>query len=131
MQLNDQLLITYECVSAIGTSLDLKKMIEHFLKVFSRKTGAIASIYWEYNPMQNTYGSLCLYGKKSFQPILTPPSKTMENYTVLYNQESEKNLLHVKLKEDWIVFVFSANEIDLSFIKAIIASFNAKLENAI
>ena len=40
-------------------------------------------------------------------------------------------ILHVKLKNDWIVFVFYANESDLSFIKAIISSFSAKLENAI
>lgn len=131
MQLNDQLLITYECVSAVGTSLDLKKMIEHFLKVFSRKTGAIASIYWEYDATQSTYLPLCLYGKKSFQPLLTPPYERMENHTIVHDKESGKNLLHVKLKNDWIVFVFYANESDLSFIKAIISSFSAKLENAI
>lgn len=131
MQLNDQLLITYECVSAVGTSLDLKKMIEHFLKVFSRKTGAIASIYWNYDEAQHTYIPLCLYGKKSFQPMLTPPSLIMENYSILHDQESGKNLLHVKLENDWIVFVFYANENDLSFIKAIISSFSGKLENAI
>ena len=44
-QLNEQLLITFECVSAIGTSLQLKEMMEHFLKVFSRKTGALAAVY--------------------------------------------------------------------------------------
>ena len=131
MQLNDQLLITYECVSAVGTSLDLKKMIEHFLKVFSRKTGAIASIYWEYDATQSTYLPLCLYGKKSFQSLLTPPYERMENHTIVHDKESGKNLLHVKLKNDWIVFVFYANESDLSFIKAIISSFSAKLENAI
>ena len=110
MKLNDQLLITYECVSAIGTSLDLKKMIEHFLKVFSRKTGAIASIYWEYNAIEENYLPLCLYGKKSFQPMLVPPHKTLSNYTTLDNLESGKKLLHVKLKNDWIVFVFHASE---------------------
>lgn len=72
MKLNDQLLITYECVSAIGTSLDLKKMIEHFLKVFSRKTGAIASIYWEYDTTQNSYLPLCLYGKKIISTLAHP-----------------------------------------------------------
>ena len=70
MQLNEQLLITYECVSAIGTSLRLQEMIEHFLKVFSRKTGALASVYWEYSKVENDYTQLCLYGKKSYQNIL-------------------------------------------------------------
>ncbi len=131
MQLNDQLLITYECVSAVGTSLDLKKMIEHFLKVFSRKTGAIASIYWEFKEIHNSYEPLCIYGKKSFQTMMKLPESALENYAILHDKESGKNLLHVKLGSDWIVFVFYADKSDLSFIKAIIASFSSKLENAI
>lgn len=31
-QLNEQLLITFECVSAIGTSLHMKDMVEQFFK---------------------------------------------------------------------------------------------------
>ena len=57
-QLNEQLLITFECVSAIGTSLQLKEMMEHFLKVFSRKTGALAAIYWEFKEIHNSYEPL-------------------------------------------------------------------------
>ncbi|MCD8478437.1 MAG: hypothetical protein LRY68_11630 [Sulfurospirillum sp.] len=35
--LNEQLFIAFECISAIGTSLDLKIMVEHFQKVICTK----------------------------------------------------------------------------------------------
>jgi len=131
MQINDQLLITYECVSSIGTSLELKTMIEHFLKVFSRKTGSISSVYWEYNASKMDYEPLCYHGKQSLQYTMLPPSAALENYTILYDQDSDKESLHVKIAGDWIVFLFQAKQADLDFIRAIITSFSTKLENAI
>lgn len=131
MQINEQLLITYECVSAIGTSLRLQEMIEHFLKVFSRKTGALASVYWEYSKAENDYNQLCLYGKRSFQSILKKPSSLSQHCSIREDVQSGKQLLHVRVGEDWIVFVFQANFEDLEFIISIIYSFSDKLENAI
>lgn len=133
MQLNEQLLITYECVSAIGTSLRLQEMIEHFLKVFSRKTGALASVYWEYSKVENDYTQLCLYGKKSFQNILKKPSSLSlsQHCNIREDVQSGKQLLHVKIGEDWMIFVFQANLEDLEFIISIIYSFSDKLENAV
>lgn len=131
MQLNEQLLITYECVSAIGTSLELGPMIDNFLKVFSRKTGALASVYWEYIPKTKTYEQRCLYGKKSFDKLFVQPNVSLQEYTVMRVAESEKILLHVKFHNDWIVFLFHNNDIDIEMIKAIIHSFKLKLENAI
>lgn len=129
MQINEQLLITYECVSSIGTSLELKEMIEHFLKVFSRKTGAISSTYWEYNKELKSHQPLCFYGKQSLQYAMKPPTFEMPNYTIIC--ENDKERLHVKIAGDWIVFLFQEKQHDLEFIKAIISSFSTKLENAI
>ena len=129
MQINEQLLIIYECVSSIGTSLELKEMIEHFLKVFSRKTGAISSTYWEYNKEQKSYQPLCFYGKQSLQYAMKPATFEMPNYTIIC--ENDKERLHVKIAGDWIVFLFQEKQHDLEFIKAIINSFSTKLENAI
>ena len=129
--LNEQLLITYECVSAIGTSLQLKEMMEHFLKVFSRKTGALASIYWDYNTQTHTYKQLCFQGKKAYQELIITPHALIKNEDIRYDKTSGKSLLHVKIGEDWIVFVFQASKSELELIKAIIASFQSKLENAV
>jgi len=131
-RLNEQLLITFECVSAIGTSLQLKEMVEHFLKVFSRKTGALISIYWEYDPKTKSYKKLCLYGKKAFQELFNPPSSSLlHTQLIRYDEQSGKHLLHVKVEEDWIGFVFQTTEAEIELIQAIISSFKSKLENAV
>ena len=130
-QLNEQLLITFECVSAIGTSLQLREMMEHFLKVFSRKMGALASIYWTYDTKTHTYKQLCLNGKKAYQALFVTPSFAAPLQSIYFDQTSGKHLLHVKVGEDWIGLIFQASETEIELIKAIIASFESKLENAV
>ncbi len=130
-QLNEQLLITFECVSAIGTSLQLSEMMEHFLKVFSRKTGALASVYWEYDKTKHTYKQLCFYGKKAFQDLLILPSSLTQHNTITFNHKNEKYLLHVKIMDDWIVFIFDATKAEIDLIQEIISLFQSKLENAV
>ena len=130
-QLNEQLLITFECVSAIGTSLHLAEMVEHFLKVFSRKTGALASMYWEYDPQTQTYQQLCFTGKKAFQELFTPPSSFTQNALIHYDEAHDKYFLHVKIEEDWISFAFQTSVVEIELIQAIFSSFQSKLENAV
>ncbi len=130
-QLNEQLLITFECVSAIGTSLQLTEMMEHFLKVFSRKTGALASIYWEYDKNTHEHKQLCFYGKKAFQDLLVLPSSLTQYDTITFNETNGKYLLHVKILDDWIVFIFDATKSEMDLIQEIISLFQAKLENAV
>lgn len=131
MHLNEQLLITYECVSSIGTSLKLETMVEHFLKVFSRKTGSITSAYWQLNTQSQSYKAYCFYGKQSLLAILTPPSLEMENYTIIHDVANDKETLYISIAGDWFVFMFQAKQNNLEFIKSIIISFSTKLENAI
>ena len=130
-QLNEQLLITFECVSAIGTSLHLAEMVEHFLKIFSRKTGALASVYWEYDTKTQNYTKLCLNGKKAFQEFFTPPSSFMHGALIHYDNANDKYFLHVKIEEDWISFIFQTSEVEIELIQSIIGSFQSKLENAV
>ncbi|QIR76946.1 ATP-binding protein [Sulfurospirillum diekertiae] len=130
-QLNEQLLITFECVSAIGTSLQLTEMMEHFLKVFSRKTGALASIYWEYDKHTQKHKQICFYGKKAFQDLLVLPSSLTQYDTITFNETNGKYLLHVKIMDDWIVFIFDATKAEMDLIQEIISLFQAKLENAV
>jgi len=130
-QLNEQLLITFECVSAIGTSLQLKEMMEHFLKVFSRKTGALSSIYWEYDKHSKSYKQLCFQGKKVYKELFILPHTLIKDESIQYDENSGKSLLHIKVGEDWIVFIFQATQSELELIKAIIVSFQSKLANAV
>lgn len=128
--LNQQLLIAYECVSAIGISLHLEEMVAHFLKIFSRKTGALAAIYWKAEGKE-TYKNSCFYGKKAFLPLFPHPSLKMKDGTILEEANSKRHILHVKIAEDWIAFLFDAPTEEIELIRAIITSFDAKLENAI
>ena len=130
-QLNEQLLITFECVSAIGTSLQLSEMMEHFLKVFSRKTGALASVYWEYDTHTQAHKKLCFYGKKAFQDLLVLPSTSHHLEAITFNETNGKYLLHVKIIDDWMVFIFDATKAEMDLIQEIISLFQAKLENAV
>ena len=41
--------ILYECLNAIGNSLDLKTMLNNFIRIFSKKTGAISAVVYEIN----------------------------------------------------------------------------------
>ncbi|AFL68251.1 sensor histidine kinase [Sulfurospirillum barnesii] len=125
---SQQLLISYECVSAIGVSLHLEEMMTHFLKTFSRKTGALAAIYWKADTQGFT--RVCFYGKKAFIPLFSPPSYN-DKTTMKREHKSGKKLLHVKIAEDWIAFLLEVKEEELTHIEAIIDSFHDKLENAI
>lgn len=129
--LNKQLMITFECVSAIGTSLHLQEMVEHFQKVFSRKTGALASVYWVYDAQEKKYAQLCFHGKKAFEPLFQIPTTSTPYQIVSLDESGLKNLLHVKIDEDWMVFLFHTAHADIEFIKAILESFEEKLANAI
>lgn len=131
MQLNEQHFIMYECVNAIGTSLELNPMLDHFLKVFSHKTGALASVYWKYMPAEMHYEQLCIYGKKSFEKFFISPTDILQDFTVIHIPKNEKILLHIKVHDDWIVFLFHDKDTDIEIIKVIIHSFKLKLENAI
>ena len=130
-QLNEQLLITFECVSAIGTSLQLETMVSHFLKIFSRKTGALASVYWLYDKKAKSYKKLCLQGKLSFDELFCTPTASFQHNHVTYDEQNDKHLLHIKVDDDWIILVFQLSAVELEVVQAIVASFFSKLENAI
>lgn len=129
--LNEQLFIAFECISAIGTSLDLKIMVEHFQKVFARKTGALASIYWRYDEKQHTHTQLTFQGKKAFLSLFKTPSTCMPYPILSLDETKTKNLLHVKIDEDWMIFLFHAPYGEIELIKNMLESFKEKLENAV
>lgn len=47
MERNDELLVAYECVNAIGNALDLKAMLLEVLIVFREQSGALGAAYYE------------------------------------------------------------------------------------
>ncbi|ASC93236.1 sensor histidine kinase [Sulfurospirillum diekertiae] len=91
----------------------------------------MASVYWEYDKTKHTYKQLCFYGKKAFQDLLILPSSLTQHNTITFNEKNEKYLLHVKIMDDWIVFIFDATKAEMDLIQEIISLFQSKLENAV
>ncbi len=130
-QLNEQLLITFECVSAIGTSLQLDKMVHHFLRIFSRKTGALASAYWLYHAQKKQYEEICFLGKQAFKPLFKPTFVPPSDEPILVMQLGEKSLLLIRIDHDWMAFLFCTNDEAIEHLKSMVSSFLDKLENAV
>ena len=127
MHFNQQLLVTYECVSAIGTSLDKKSMINYFLRVFSRKTGAVVCVYWE--KVEDRYVVFCGQGKKSLISKIKPKNISDKWYTVI-NDDNSKSL-YMSIGEGILSFLFVQNDSSVDLIESILRSLYIKLDNAI
>jgi signal transduction histidine kinase len=131
--LNGQLLLTFECVNAIGTSLELERMIDVFLRTFIRKTDALGACYWVYDPSTASYRELTYLGKTTLQPLFQTPTLRRENDPQIATQsiEGNKTFLHVKIDNDWMAFLFHATSEEIELFQAIIASFYSRFENAV
>ena len=84
-----------------------------------------------YDAQEKKYAQLCFHGKKAFEPLFQIPTTSTPYQIVSLDESGLKNLLHVKIDEDWMVFLFHTAHADIEFIKAILESFEEKLANAI
>ncbi len=129
--LNEQLLLTFECVSSIGTSLNLETMVERFLRVFTRKTGALASLYWQYVSEEKGYVECCFLGKRALKPLFKRPDVLPQNDQISVQTEGKNTFLYVTIDNDSMVFLFYSDTKDLELLCSIVSSFHSKLENAV
>lgn len=127
MQFNQQLLIAYECVNAIGTSLNLKEMLGTFLRVFSKKSGAISSGFWQKTPQGFVF--VCGQGKRSLHHVIAP-GETNFSWD-LHVKQSGEQVLYMLVGSGVMSFLFRLKEEELSAIEGILRSLHAKLDNAI
>ncbi|MBE0495928.1 MAG: GHKL domain-containing protein [Campylobacterales bacterium] len=127
MQFNQQLLVTYECVNAIGTSLDLEAMLRTFLRVFARKSGAIASGFWR--PNAEGFALVCGQGKRSLYGVIAP--ERHNHSWDLHVRRNGEQVLYMYVGKGVMSFMFYLGEEELAAIEAILRSLHAKLDNAI
>ena len=127
MEFTQQLLVTYECVSAIGTSLDLKTMLRTFLRTFARKTGAISSAYWQ--KKEGTYVCVCWQGKQSVLDQIEPIA--VKEPIQVVSKDENINVLYVVIGKGIISFLFHLDSPSLVTIVSIVNSIYTKLDNAI
>ena len=127
MQFNQQLLVTYECVSAIGTSLDLEDMLNHFLRIFIRKSGAIAAGFWIFE--EDEYRLVCGQGKRGMFDLIKPISSQEEWHTI-QGPAGEKVMI-VPVGKGVVSFLFMLDDTQIKTIESIFQSLYTKLDNAI
>jgi len=127
MQFNQQLLVTYECINAIGTSLDMEHMLRNFLRVFARKSGAIASGFWRTNG--ENFELICGQGKRSLYSVIAPNAHNRS--WDLHVKRNGEQVLYMYVGGGVMSFMFFLGEEELAAVEAILRSLHAKLDNAI
>lgn len=115
--------IVYECVSAIGNSLELQEMIEEVLKTFALKSGAIGAQFVSKNTKE------CIYsiGKNFITP--DPLSQNVHSFE-LHEVDSRAYILDIALGDENLLFYYKFHS-NLEYIGNMFSSFRLKLNNAI
>lgn len=127
MQFNQQLLITYECVNAIGTSLDLEEMLNHFLKIFIRKSGAVATGFWILE--NDEYRLVCGQGKRGMLEVLS--SDSFEQKWHIKQGSCGEKIMYMPVEKGIFSFIFMLDDAQVKTIELILKSLYTKLDNAI
>lgn len=115
----------YECINAIGNSLELEEMLEEFLSTFVKTTRGVGGIYlWNKAP----YGRSVVASGEYFE---TPKelAAVQNNYNIYENQTSLA-LLHISLDAGDFVFAYKDKN-NLDTFGMLLTDLKKKLHNAI
>ncbi|NLC27526.1 MAG: ATP-binding protein, partial [Campylobacteraceae bacterium] len=127
VRFNQQLLVTYECVNAVGISLNLEEMLNHFLRIFVRKSEALAGGFWV--EKNSKYILACGQGKKDIFASIEPIG-VEESWEIVEKNEKEK-ILFVRIGGGIMSFMFILNDEEIELVESILRSLYTKLDNAI
>lgn len=119
-----QLTIAYECISAIGNSLELEKMLENVVRTFVRKTGALHGVFVTDYPETNIIVSI---GRKQELPKIFTSKK---NGFEIFDLGDSLCLLDVPIRNEHFLFWFKNVE-NIELLGNMFSNFHNKLLNAI
>ncbi len=126
MALN-KLAISYKCLDSIGNSLDLKEMINEFLKTFVIETDAVHGSY--YIKVNNRYEQFLTLGN-DICIVLTDLINDSSKEIIEDKYNSKFKVLIFKVENAYMVFIYSL-EVDISLIKKIFEGFKNRLNISI
>jgi len=119
-----QLTLAYECLSAIGNSLELESMISEILSSFSRKTGAINARYYE-NKLDDK--PMISIGKQvSFD--FNKQNIDTQKYILL--KINNLDIIILPLKNSYLLFVYK-NQENTKKLAAMLGNFQSKINLSI
>ncbi len=116
--------IEYQCINAIGNSLDLDKMLTEVISTFVQLSDAIGGAYIITAPHPT---KIITIGKEFFLPNTL--SLKIDSYEIFPIEQTEY-LLDIPIDNEHFLFLFSHN-IDLDIMGSMFSNFRIKLRNAI
>lgn len=121
-----KLSISYKCVNSIGNSLNLKEMMEEFLRTFIKQTDAISGSFYV-SRVANSCEELISLGKKNLFNIDSVKKRLYKKQIILEEVDTNISLLAYKLQKGCMIFLYS-NRSDFNFITSILDSLKNKIE---
>ncbi len=121
-----KLSISYKCVNSIGNSLNLKEMMEEFLRTFIKQTDAISGSFYV-SRVANSCEELISLGKKNLFNIDSVKKRLYKKQIILEEVDTNISLLAYKLQKGCMIFLYS-KKIDFNFITSILDSLKNKIE---
>ena len=122
-----KLSISYKCLSAIGNHLDLKEMMEEFLKTFIQQTDAVSGMFLVNRRRSHNCEELVSLGKKEFIDVNEVKEKLLHNELLVDEIDKNFSYLAKKIDKGCFIFVYS-NKLDLSFVSSVLDSLRNKIE---
>lgn len=120
--LNDPF-IAYECVNAIGNSLNLDEMLTEVLETFVRCAKAEGGKYLE----KNIHNAILAHSGKEFSPSESFEYET-DSFSIHETEEGE--ILNIPVKQGHFLFLFTPKS-DIDAFATLFSAFRIKLSNAI
>jgi len=120
--LNDPF-IAYECVNAIGNSLNLDEMLTEVLETFVRCAKAEGGKYLE----KNIHNTALVHSGKEFSPS---ESFEYETDSFSIHETKEEKILNIPVKQGHFLFLFTPKS-DIDAFATLFSAFRIKLSNAI
>lgn len=120
----NQLTLAYECLSAIGNSLELNSMMFEVMSSFLRKTGAISAKYYKNNFNEEPYISM---GKKI--KLTTSLEIDVKKKFIIFKQ-NDFEIIVLPLKYGCMVF-FYKNHPNVQQLAAMLGNFQKKINLSI
>ncbi|MFT5662174.1 MAG: two-component system C4-dicarboxylate transport sensor histidine kinase DctB [Sulfurimonas sp.] len=120
----NQLTLAYECLSAIGNTLELDSMIFEVLTSFSRKTGAITARYYKNKIQEEPFLHI---GKKL---EFTTDINIDKEKRFLIVKENDLEIIILPLKYGCMVFVYK-NHPNINKLAAMLGNFQSKINLSI
>ncbi|MBL0708482.1 MAG: response regulator [Sulfurimonas sp.] len=122
--INERLELAYECLSAIGNSLEVDSMTAEILWVFSRKTGAMSAKYYKHLDDEKPMVSV----GKEIVPLFNRDDIQVQEY-ILYKQDG-LDVIIIPLRYGFLIFFYKNIE-NLDEIGKMLGGFQVKINLAL